>query len=309
MPKKKKLAHLDATTFQRPLGKLAEVLAQKVRREAPKLWTAPEYVSVDLHVLLRQMIYTYDLMFYLNADVRVKEDCYWRVQYSIIALPLVRNMIDCLYNITAILEDPAVNGPAFRKSGYKAVLAAMDDDDTKYGGQAEWDEWIAKSRAVLTKDMQHHKFTMVEVSQASQWRTMGQYIKAPKPGGVFSPHQQFLKLLNYGPWRQYSAMAHGTFDSLLETGMFFISDAFPHELRPDLNEAHARKLSLHLSQTAGVLLSVVTELQAHFHFDDDGARINERIHAMWKALMPAFTVKELYDTRYRQLMEDKHIKP
>jgi len=34
---------IDASTFQKQLVKLAEVLAQKVRREAPKLLRAPYY--------------------------------------------------------------------------------------------------------------------------------------------------------------------------------------------------------------------------------------------------------------------------
>lgn len=71
-----KEVHLDASTFQRPLEALAEVLAQKVKREAPKLLSALTFVSVDLHVLIRQAIYTYNLLFYLNADVRRETDCY-----------------------------------------------------------------------------------------------------------------------------------------------------------------------------------------------------------------------------------------
>lgn len=57
-------SELDASTFQRKLETLAEVIAQKLRREAPKLLGAtPGYVSVDLHVMLRQMIYTYNNCF------------------------------------------------------------------------------------------------------------------------------------------------------------------------------------------------------------------------------------------------------
>lgn len=60
------LPGLDAGTFQKPLGLLAEVLAQKVKREAPKV-IRPKYVTVDLHVLIRQVMNTYGLLFYLNA--------------------------------------------------------------------------------------------------------------------------------------------------------------------------------------------------------------------------------------------------
>jgi len=165
---------LDASAFQRKLETLAEVLAQKLRREAPKLLgTTPGYVSVDLHVMLRQMIYTYNLFFYLNADERVENDPYYRKQYSIVMLPLIRNMIDSLYNITAILENPTVKGAEFRKSGYKAKLTALDEDTAKYGGQSAWDTWIANSRAVLQEDMHRNGFTLTEVLEASQWPTLG----------------------------------------------------------------------------------------------------------------------------------------
>ncbi|HEV2697524.1 MAG TPA: hypothetical protein VGU90_05995, partial [Terriglobales bacterium] len=193
---------LDATTFQRKLETLAEVLAQKLRREAPKLLGAvPGHVSVDLHVMLRQMIYTYNLFFYLNADERVENDPHYRRQYSVVMLPLIRNMIDCFYNITAILQNPSVNGTKFRSSGYKAKFDALKEDEIEYGGQPEWDEWIARSRDFLRQDMQNNGFKEAEVLQASQWPTLGRYVKSPQSGGTFSAHQQLLKLLTYGPWR------------------------------------------------------------------------------------------------------------
>ena len=301
---------LDASSFQRKLETLAEVLAQKLWREAPKLLGAtPGYVSVDLHVMLRQMIYTYNLFFYLNADERVVSDPYYRKQYSVVMLPLVRNMIDCFYNITAILQNPSVKGAEFRSSGYKAKLEAFDEDAAKYGGQPGWDEWIAKGRASLAQDMRINRFNELEVRKTGQWPTLGRYVKAPQTGGTFSPHQQALKLLNYGPWREYSALAHSTFDGLLETAATYIVDMLPHEERPKLDEVYPIRLSTHISQAAGILISVVTELQAYFRFDDVGARINQRIHEVWNALRPAFAVKELYDGRYAQLMEDKGINP
>src|SRR5438552_2976423 len=107
---------IDARTFQKPLAELAETLAQKVKREAPALMSAPQFVPVDLHVLTRQAMRTYDLLFYVNADERREGDCYWRPAYTVVTLPLIRNMIDCLFNITAILQDPRRNGPWFRRS-------------------------------------------------------------------------------------------------------------------------------------------------------------------------------------------------
>jgi hypothetical protein len=71
----------------------------------------------------------------------------------------------------------------------------------------------------------------------------------------------------------------------------------------------ARLASRSALLSATYLPLTVTELQAYLRFDDSGARINERIHEVWNALMPTFTVKQLYDSRYRQLMEEKGINP
>jgi hypothetical protein len=66
---------------------------------------------------------------------------------------------------------------------------------------------------------------------------------------------------------------------------------------------------MHLARRAAVIpICIVTELQAYFRFDDDGARINERIRAMWDVLISVAEIKELYDEgRYSQLMKDRGI--
>src|ERR1700675_1010386 len=111
--------YIDASTFQKPLRTIAEVLAQKAKREAP----VPPIVREDLHLLSRQAIWTYNLMFYLHADERLASDADWKPVYTVVTMPLVRNMIDCLFNITLILQDPSANGLRFRMAGFKRKRA------------------------------------------------------------------------------------------------------------------------------------------------------------------------------------------
>jgi hypothetical protein len=297
---------MDAELFQKPLGKLAEVLAQKVLREAPGL-ISPGFVALDMHILLRQAMYTYDLLFYLNADDRREGDCYWRPAYSIVTFPLVRNMIDCLYNITSILQDPPSNGSLFRQSGFKAVYAALEKDEERYGARPEWQEWIQKRRDALDLSIRSSGLNPAEIQTVDKWLTLGSYLNRKGPGGTTTPHQQFLETLIYGNWRQYSAMAHGVFDGLLDLAVYFTADSQSHEQREKMDEDHPRIMSLHLSRAAAILLCIVTELQAYFKFEDSGARINERICEMWRVLMPSFDVEELYSERYQKLMADKGI--
>lgn len=292
---------MDASLFQEKLVKLAEVIAQKIRREAPGMVAGPPYITADMHVMLRQAIYTYQLMFFLNAD----DNPYRKNQYSVVALPLIRSMIDCLYNITAILDDPAENGPRFRRSGLKKAFDALDEDEKKYGGRAEWDNWINGRRQQLLFQMKADSIKMDEVLAEPMWPTMGTYVKRLQAGGVTTPHQDFLKSFTYLAWREYSAMAHCTFEGLMLTGVFFIPDKFSHEQRPKIDEAHSRMIFLHISRVAAILLCIVTEVQAHFKFD--GANINERIHEMWDVLQPVAEIKELYSERYQRLMHERNI--
>ena len=103
------------------------------------------------------------------------------------------------------------------------------------------------------------------------------------------------------------ALAHATFEGLSDKALFLMEDSIPIDERQRIGDSQPLIMSTHLSRAAAVLLCIVIELQAYFRFDDDGARINERIREVWNVLGPVPEIKELYDERYKQLMEDKGI--
>jgi len=128
--KKMDVWHVDATKFQNQLGELATTIAYKVQREGAHMLGSP-IAATDIYVLLRQAQRTYDLFFYLNAEEHRKQHS-WRAYYTFVAFPSIRSMIDVLYNITAMLDDPRNKPAEFRKSGYKMALDALDEDERKY---------------------------------------------------------------------------------------------------------------------------------------------------------------------------------
>lgn len=298
---------LDASTFQQQLRELSETVAQKVHREANARWNAPSYVSADIFVLMRQAMHTCDLLCFINADERREQDCNWRPAYTFVTAPLVRSLIDSLYNITFILEDPRFNGPAFRKSGAKKALQALDDDEARYGDKPDWNAYIKEKRLAIDFAIRECGLDMAGVLAQERWKTLGQYLGSLGPGGTLNAHQSFLKTFTFGMWREYSAMVHGGFDGLLDSALFFTRDSVLPEMRAKMDERFPWMMSLHLFRAALILLCIVTEIQAYFRFD--GARINTRIHEVWNALMPVFEVKELYDERYANLMRDRGITP
>jgi hypothetical protein len=297
---------IDATKFQNQLGELATTIAYKVQREGLPMMGSRTAIE-DIYVLIRQSQRTYDLFFYLNADEHRKQSS-WRAYYTFVALPLVRSMIDCLYNITLMLEDPANKPAEFRKSGYRMALEALEQDTQKYGGNSDpsWAEWLRKRRENLDLGMRRDGFKLEDVAAQNRWPTLGTYLR-PKKNVPLTKHQLFLKSLTYGYWREYSEYSHGTFQGLMQTAMSYLERDLPQEERPKLEEASLRGIFAHMTRASAILLCILTELQAFFKFD--GARINARLHEVWNALVPAPEVKDLFDSRYAQLMQDKGIKP
>jgi hypothetical protein len=299
-----KIAHIDAGTFQAPIGELAEAMAQLVSREGHQCISAPGYTYADWFILIRQARYTYDFLFYVHADERRKGEAGWRQEYTFVCAPLVRQMIDDLYNITTLLEDPWVYGPLFRKSGFRKALKNLDDSEALYGALPNWAAYIADARKKIRFQLRILKMTEADIMDKKtnpDWKTLGSYL-APKK----TPHQQFLAAFVHGPWRAYSAISHGAFEGLMEVGSFFNRDRHKHEDRHILDSNFERMMSLHIGRAALVLLCITTEVQTHFRFK--GANVNKRILDNWDRLVLFPEAKEIYDKRYKQLMPAKGIK-
>lgn len=296
---------INAKSFQNQLGSLANTLALKIQREAVKT-LEPSFVAVDLYVMLRQSLSIYHLFFLLNTDERRQKVASWTT-YSVAALPLVRCMIDSLYNITVILTNPSVKGRQFRESGYKQILDGLDADEKRYGPDPKWVEYIESRRKFTDFDMRTVQITPAEAKAAQLWPTMSRYLRPVNETTPLTSHQEFLKDLTFGYWREYSSMAHVTFQGLVPTAAFFTTSDVPYEHQKEFEDVSEKMISMHIFRVAAILLCTLTEIQAHFRFD--GARINERLHEVWNALIPTFEVKELYDLRYATLMSERGINP
>lgn len=261
-------------------------------------------MHVDISVLVRQAHATYSLFFYLNADERRHKDPDWRMAYTTAALPLIRCMIDCLYNVTTILNNPGSKGYQFRLSGFRKVLEALDADEKNYGGDPDWDAHISEVRGKVDFELRSHGMTEEEARATKLWPTLSTY--RPEKNIPPTSHQEFLRALTFGFWDQYSRMAHATFQGLLETAAFYMPRKIPLEHRTVFDKVIVeRMIARHITRIAALLLCTLTEVQAHFRFD--GANINMRLHQIWDALTLLPEIKELYDKRYAKLMQDQGI--
>ena len=120
------------------------------------------------------------------------------------------------------------------------------------GGKPVWDAWIKNNRDAIYFCIRNDHLSMAEVMATSTWPTMGQYIGRLRSGGTITPHQEFLKTFSYGKWREYSALAHGSFEGLLLTAPIYIRDSMPHEELDKIDESHSRLLFIHIGRAAGL---------------------------------------------------------
>ena len=295
---------VDASTFQRLVEELGITLTHKIEREGISRIPNPNYVVTDIGAILRQSVHTYDLLYFLYSE-EIRSHYGYRLAYNFAALPLVRTMIDCLYNITSLLADPIKRGPAFRKSGYHQLLKNLDQLTLDYGGQTKWDRYIEDQREILELDMRSVGLSATEARKQSLWPTLSKYLLLPKGKAAPTPYQVFLKSLTFGYWAEYSSISHATFQGLKSVAPFFLRDRVSQEQRLALTHRGDLLMTQHLARAAAILLCTETELQAFFRFD--GARIPERLRQSWSALVVFVEVKELYDKRYDKLMSDAGI--
>jgi hypothetical protein len=304
---------INARTFQEPLARLADTMVEKVFREGFAFGGWPAHVSEDIAMMLRYSRSIYNLLFYLNADERRSDDYNWTVHYCVSAMSLVRSLIDCLYNVTAILQNPAVKGPEYRKSGLKKVLSDLEAEHQAHLGDPSWDAWYEERRGAVELLIRASGFVVADVEKHSSWPTLGAYVGREQTGATLTDHQKFLKTFTHLEWRQYSALSHGSYEAFtgilghIPIGAYYVSDFLPHENRLKVDESYDLFRSTHIGRAATVLLCLLTEIQAYCRFD--GANINDRVAKIWEVLILRPEVKELYDGRYATLMIERGISP
>jgi len=291
--------HLDAATFQGTIDRLAETLANKVDREGRNKFQGAQWTVDDIYVQLRVAKNLYDLIFYINADEN-RRSATWREEYSILAWSHIRGLIDCLYNVSLLMQDPERNGFTFRLSGLKKFIKNVEELEEYYGNKPEWRRDLENRKQIAERIAMELGISIEAARNSKQtWKTLGRYLG--ESYGAEDELQHFLRRFTLGQWSDYSSIAHATYEGLVPHAAFFIRDGLDQSQRKSLEDIFPRMMSMHVARAAMLMLCIITEVQAKFSFD--GAGINKRIEDAWKALLPMYEVEEFYSARYRSIIE------
>jgi hypothetical protein len=295
---------LDASKFSSQVAALAKTLTNKVEREGVKMFS-PASIPIDTGMILRQLMCTYALIGWVNADEVRFGTVGYHPPYSFVILPLVRTMIDGFYNCTALLDDPR-RSRAFRISGYWRMRDAIRADEARYPNDPEWVPSLAARRTALQSAMRVEGLTDVDLDDRNnEWPLLSQYLRT-KPTNT--PHKELIRYLTHGFWKEYSSISHVSFDGLIALHPFIATDRFPHEKRDDvLDDMVLRQLTMHYGRAAGILLCLLTEIQHFYKFN--GSDIDKRLSEIWTAMLPLYEVRELFDYRYWALLREPVTEP
>lgn len=292
------LPSIDAGQFGQQVADLAKTLCHKVEREGHNRFTEPS-VSIDISMILRQLMWTYNLIRWINADDTRFGNVGYLHPYSFVCLPLVRTMIDGFYNCTALLDEPS-RSRTFRISGYYRKREALREDERRYSNDPQWEKHLKVQRQSIQDGMRADGFSETDLDdKKNKWPLLAQYLDT-KPD---TPHRQLLKKMTLGFWKEYSSISHASFDGLVDLFPFIATDSLPHDKRDIVkDDIVLRSLTMHYGRTAGILLCLLTEIQHFFRFD--GADIDKRLAQIWSAMIPLYEVRELYDFRYNVMLKE-----
>ena len=288
---------VDAGKFATQLAQLAETIVFSLEREG--LSKVPNStVSLDSATIIRQILHTYRLFLYLNADERRNNDPHYQQSYSSVILPLVRTMIDGFYNCTAMLDDLS-RTKIFRISGLYRLREAIRDDEARYRSDPAWKESLASRREFLEDYMRVEQLTDADLDdRKNKWPLLQQYLNT----GPDTPHKQLLRTFTLSFWKEYSSISHAGYDGLINIFPFIAKDKVPVEERSRILAVGDRLNTMHIGRAAAVLLCLLTEIQ-HFYKFEGSARIDERLGEIWAAMLPLYEANELYRSRYHSLLK------
>lgn len=287
--RKKAKKVLDFGVVQKDWDSLLEGMTLKLEREFPA-GAASTGARELLWLTFRVALNTYRSMAYVCGDK--PPDPLRRLEYAISCPPIVRTLVDTLFNVIFALEDLEQRATWYYKSGWREDQEKLEQYEKEYGHLEEWKSWLE----VFKKGHEHGR---------GVWGITEEEYKNPKliewwpiPSWMISKarpdNQGFLQFLNDWYYRELSQESHLSFPGLVARGSLLMA--------LDKKEEHAEEhlvqnKSTQMVMAVTLLLGLCSEIEHHFNFG-----FKQRIVVLWGIFSELPIPKEMYDKRYAKLL-------
>lgn len=240
---------------------------------------------------------TYNTIVFLCADK--PPDPLRRPEYTVSCPPLVRTLVDSMFNVIFALEDLEERVSWYYKSGWRENQERLERYFETYGSLAEWKDWLEMFKAGQEQGASTWNISEEERANPGSinyWPLPSRMIRYGLNRADDLPETRvFLQFINDWFYRELSQESHLSFPGLAHRGGVLM------EL--DKKEALAQEKldhnkSTQMVMTMTLLLALCSEIEHYFKFG-----FKQRIMVLWGILSAALPIpKEVYQARYAALL-------
>jgi hypothetical protein len=165
---------LDFRVIERPIDSLLAATANKIERACPAELSKVPWAQPLCLVATRVVTVTYRTVRFICANAAKDQSS--PVEYSISVPPLNRSIVDTIFTLIFILEDPQQRCAWYFKSGWRESRLNYEKHLTAYGQAPEWQPWLSTVLDHLQKGKEFFGITSdqeVNPSTIPSWPNAG----------------------------------------------------------------------------------------------------------------------------------------
>ena len=285
------LPRLSFSEIRDKVDDLLVAMANLIDRE----WPAKYAETTSLKIILLSMVKitenTYRSIRYLCADRPA--DVNRRMEFAVSVPPLARSILDSIFTIVFIMDDPSNRLEWYYKSGWREAKEEYERHQQAYGSDPDWEVDLASRKAFVDTMQREWNITNIEATDPKKIKWW------PNPGGMIrdsstsEDRRDYLRYLNDWFYRTLSADSHLSWPGLARRASHFLDK----NEKERINRIQKYKSDCFVT-TMVLVLALLSEIEYEFKFGRTG-----RLKEVWKTLGDSFLEsKELYDIRYANLL-------
>lgn len=294
-----KTYRVDASKFQGKLDTLARTMTERFKDEWPTVFAHLPFAQLHFLLALRYSRSVFRVVCGMCSDER-RADYRWNWEQILVLPSTNRTLLDVLANSIFILENPEQNLSWYVKAAWWEQKREYERFKAEYGARPEWTEWLESYAKLLQRGVR--EFGMTDEEQTNPkaipyWPTPGKMPQYETSTEQQSDDRRFLQYLYDWYYRDHSAQAHMSFLGQMKLGSILVLEDLDSASKDDMqNNKLPRLMTSHVSRSAFLLLSLISEFQHRFKFSGN---LELRILEIWHVLIAAFPeAREIFERRY-----------
>lgn len=266
-----------------PLKEISQKIIDKLSGEEDKVG--------NFHFLLRNIV-VLNLQNYKAVCELAKDS--QQGKFALQASFMSRSVLDGLFNVFLLLEDPIPNSEWFEKAGYREARQDLERDQEYYEDKPQAQGFIESQEKMVESMADFLKISKEEIENPKlikYWPTPGMMIRMVKDKKIAMPSEkvEFLKELEKWHYGQLSGWSHGQWSALAMAVFASMPEEHWEPGKFDSNAAYFGML---------YLLMLLSEIDGYKKYG-----LNKELSKVWLKIAGGYDeAKEYYELRYRNLL-------